>query len=162
MAWRIILPKKTRQIFLGEGSNFSLLPTVKVIDIYCRIWKKNKGNKITNGITILRQLLLFPCNTFCLHVSVCTRTCVSFFMVYSVCIMHFSQGQIGHKCWEEMKPRSQRLQSYILPTRNLCLLILANSVAVCSVLHTLSTLTYWILIAFPKGMVYSSCKYWIT
>lgn len=70
------------------GGNFFLPAPVKVINIV-DFEEKKKEIKVTNGVTILRQLLLFPCNSSCLHVPACECTCFIFHGVLCVlCIFH--------------------------------------------------------------------------
>lgn len=82
----------------------------------------------------------------CLYV----HACVLFLIMYSVCILRFSQSQLGHFSQNEIghkwqvetgKPRAGGLQTFTLSMRKLYFLIHASSVGFCSVLHTLSVLS---------------------
>lgn len=126
------IARKTKTDFgRGEGSNFFLPTPVKVVYIveFEKKKKKKKEIEVTNVVTILKQLLLFLYDTYCLHVLIFACTCLVFHDV--LCILHFSQSQIGHK-WQVQtgKPRAGGLQTYILFMRNLYLLIHANLVVI--------------------------------
>lgn len=128
-----------------------------VIDAYCRLKRKPEGIKVTSGDTFVQMSAV----TFLQELSFCLWLCAAMWPLLwcSVCVLQHKWLTAGWESW------SSGLQSYILPSRNLCLLLCINMILIshlfCS-LYITSHPTCWILIVFQKELLHMGWKHCIT